>query len=148
MIRVERFDVVRNLARPGGRRNNLISGFPAEHGFIVGVTDTGEGVRAREHKMNRLLEVGDKLRVGPEILLGFAAPARVFGAAALPNPVVHERNDEPDAGAIGGGENSIERAERCLVKFPRREHMARGAGQIVGFYHRDDVTARDRSAHL
>ena len=135
VIRVETLDVSSDLARPCGGALKFVAGFPAQNGFVIAITHAGQRVRAREDESNRLLEVGGDLRIGPEIVFGFAAPAGVFGAAAHPRPVVHERNNQAHALFVGGLQHAVERNKRFFAELAGRENVLGLIRRVIGAPH-------------
>ena len=81
--------------------------------------------------MNGLLELGNDVRVGPEIVAGLAEPSRVFGAATHPWPVIDERDDNPNTDTIGRRQNFVERAKGFFVEFSRRQDVAGDCWRVV-----------------
>ena len=135
VVRVTAFDEGGDLSSPRGGRREFVPGFPAQDGFVIAVAHAGEGVGPVQDERDGLFEIGDDLRIRPECVLRFAAKPGVFGPAAHPAPVVHERDDQPDAGGVGRLQNFIERTKRLLVETARPQDMTRGSGRVVGPEH-------------
>src|SRR5208282_862600 len=101
MIMVKALDIAGYFARPGRRAGEFIPGFPAENGLVVTITHSRQCVCPQQDIPDDPLEIGDELRIGPEVVGGFAPERGVFAAATLPFPIVHQRNDEADTFFVG-----------------------------------------------
>ena len=148
VVRIERLDEFRDTSGPRRRGVEFVPSLPAEDRRIVAVRDAGARVDAGQDVPHRRLEVGDHLLVGPKRLGRLAAERRILADAALPFPVVDQRDDEPHAVPVRRCEREVERAERFFVELagPADVDVVAHVGPLAA--NAEDVRPRDRAAHL
>ena len=123
VVRIELLDVRRYLARPFGRRRNLVARLPAENRRLIAIGHARERVLARDHVLHGGLEIVDELAVRPKFVGRLAAKRRVFTDAAPPLVLIHERNDDANSLAPRDRKQPVQRAKTLLVELARPEHV-------------------------
>ena len=148
VIRIEVADQAGDLPRPLRRRVEFVARLPAENGWIVCIANAGDGVRAADDMLDRPLEVGDHVWIGPEGFGGLAAKPCVLRGPSLPLPVVDQRHDHADSLAARRGEHAVHRDETLLVELTRSGDMHERSHVGVVSPHRDHVAPGNRAPHL
>src|SRR5512136_1608967 len=93
MIRIQAFDIRRNLLCPRKRRCQLIPGFPRQDRLVVFVELSGAGILSRDQKSDGCLDVVDQLGIRPKVVPFLSPECCILTRAAPPPPVVNEWDD-------------------------------------------------------
>src|SRR5690606_22033473 len=138
VVGVKLFHQPGNPPRPGGRAVEFVTRFPTEDRRVVAIGDAGASVDASEDVPHRFFEIRDHLLVSPKIVRPHPAKRGVLGAAALPLPVVHQRDDEAYALLAGQFNGKIKCAESLLIEIAGTADVY--AVAHVGTFPSDDKT--------
>ena len=148
VVGIQTLDRGGDFAGPRKRAIQFVPGLPPEDRLVIFEPHAGVGVHPVDHEGDRLLEVADQQRVGPEFFRSFPPEGGVFLRTAPPPPVVNKRNDDTYPDFVGDLQHFVVGLECLLVEHAGAVHVADDACIVAFFPHGGNIDPRDLSSQL